>query len=971
MTFTSISDSIKKGIAALVVTMLTFGSFAQNTIGLPDVINYTKSSYRAGAQNRQMRQDKKGILYFANSEAVLSFDGINWKTYPLPNKSIVRCIEFGPDNKLYVGGQDEFGYFSPDASGELRYHSMKSLIPPEESSFTDVWEIYFYQGGIFFQTSTKIFQINQNHCTIYKSTHWRFISSFNNMLVAQDFDKGLLSFQNGVWGSFIEKNELPAEYFITSLTNIGHDSALITTLKNGVYILCGKSVTKLQSPALDEIAKMNISASAMVNDNHIAIATNLSGCYIIDKSGKLIQNFSRKEGLQNNNILDVYLDKEKNLWLGLDNGIDFIAYNNAIKHVYPDYFNEGSGYAAAIYNNELYLGTSNGLYKTGLYPEKDLSYIKGNFAPVPNSKGQVWNLSEVNGKLLMGHHDGAFTISGNGAVPFDNSTGFWAFLPFSNVMPSDVMVAGTYNGINFYNYKNGSFFNQNTSAHFESARFVCIDNNQIWVAHPYKGIYRVQMSPGNNASITMYKEKQGVLSPNGNYIFKIKNRIVLSSENGIFEYDVSKDAFEPSPFYNNIFEHRNVRYMKEDASGNIWFVFDKTLGVVDMSSPKTQVIYFPELANKFVSGFEFIYPVDNSNVFIGGEKGFYHVNLEQYKKIKYPLEVWITSVKAVNKTDSLLFGGYINQANEEGTEVQKKRQQIGHAWNSFRFEFASPTYAQQSTIEYSYFLEGFDRSWSEFAKKAEKEYTNLPTGTYTFKVKARNNLGKESNINTYTFTVLPPWYQTYWAYTCYLLIVLFIFYRLYILQKNKFLEQQKSHEEEQKRLQYLHQLELEKTEKEIVKLRNEKLEAEIQHKNTELASVAMHLVQKGEILGKIKDQVVKLKKQPDNDSDDLKKIIRAISDEDKVDKQWEQFAMHFDNVHSDFLAALKHKYPALSANELKLSAYLRMNLSTKEMAQLMNISVRGVEISRYRLRKKLGIPTEMSLFDFLLAVKKE
>ena len=166
---------------------------------------------------------------------------------------------------------------------------------------------------------------------------------------------------------------------------------------------------------------------------------------------------------------------------------------------------------------------------------------------------------------------------------------------------------------------------------------------------------------------------------------------------------------------------------------------------------------------------------------------------------------------------------------------------------------------------------------------------------------------------------------------------------------------------------------MEKTEKEIVKLKNEKLEAEIQHKNTELASVAMHLVQKGELLGKVKDQMVKLKKSAgiDKESDDIKKIIRVISEEDMIDKQWEQFTMHFDNVHSDFLAKLKLQYPALSANELKLSAYLRMNLSTKEIAQLMNISVRGVEISRYRLRKKLQIPTEINLFDFLVKLETE
>jgi len=951
----------------LILLLLPFvESSGQNTIGLPDIVNFPLQLIK-GAQNRQIRQDKRGIMYFANNEGVLTYNGINWKAYPLPNKSIVRSIEFGKDNKLYVGGQDEFGYFSPAHNGELKYHSLKYLLPEADKSFTDVWEIYFHQGWVFFQTSNKIFQLNDKDVTVYNSTHWRFISKWGDKLVAQDFTKGLLLFQNGIWTPFLEYSELPDDYYATSLTAIGRDSAIITTIKHGVYILNGSRITKLRSAALDDIASRHISSSTMVNDHHIALGTNLDGCYIIDKKGNLIRSFSRKVGLQNNNILDVFLDKEKNLWLGLDNGIDFVAYNNAIKHIYPEYLNEGSGYASHLFNNELYLGTSNGLYKVPLYNTTDFSYIKGRFELVNNTKGQVWNLSEVNGKLLMGHHDGGFTIQNNTAIPIDNTSGFWTFQPFSNVLPSSLMITGTYNGINFYHYKNGNFVNSNVHAHFESARFVVIANDNIWVAHPYKGVYRVQIK-NNQPTIKSYSGK-GLLSVNGNYIFKIRNSIVLTTENGIFEYNSSKDSFEPSVLYNKLFGTRKIRYLKEDASGNVWFVFDKELGVVDNSTATPQIIYFPELSNKFVAGFEHVNPVDKYNVFLGGEKGFYHINYDQYKKIKYPLQVHITSVTAGNERDSLLFGGYVQAVNEEDASVKTKAS-ISHNWNSFRFEFAAPVYAQQSTIEYSYILEGFDNKWSEFSRRTGKEYTNIPAGTYTFKVKARNNLGTESSISSYSFTVLPPWYQSKVAIIIYVLMLGFIAFRFYKHQKKKFIAQQLKHEEEQRRMQYLHQLEIEKAEKELVKLRNEKLEAEIQHKNTELASTAMHLVQKGELLGKIKDQMLKLKKNPgtEKDSDDVKKILRSISDEDKLDEQWEHFTMHFDKVHSNFLVAIKNKYPNLTANELKLCAYLRMNLSTKEIAQLMNISVRGVEISRYRLRKKLMIPTEVTLFNFLMEI---
>jgi DNA-binding CsgD family transcriptional regulator len=271
-------------------------------------------------------------------------------------------------------------------------------------------------------------------------------------------------------------------------------------------------------------------------------------------------------------------------------------------------------------------------------------------------------------------------------------------------------------------------------------------------------------------------------------------------------------------------------------------------------------------------------------------------------------------------------------------------------------------------VEYSYFLRGFDKDWSEWSKKTEKEYTNLPAGTYNFEIKAKSNLGNESMIESFSFSVLPPWYKTNWAYFTYALLFVILVFGLYQWQRKIFMNQQRRHEVEQKRLQYLHQLEMEKSDKEIVKLKNEKLQAEIDHKNKELASAAMHLVQKGDLLADIREELAHLKKgnNGNGSADEFKKIQRILNEENTIDKDWEQFASHFDTVHSDFLRILKMHFPTLSAHELKLCAYLRMNLSSKEIAQLESISVRGVEISRYRLRKKLGIHTEVNLFDYLM-----
>ncbi|RYD69807.1 MAG: transcriptional regulator, partial [Sphingobacteriales bacterium] len=330
-------------------------------------------------------------------------------------------------------------------------------------------------------------------------------------------------------------------------------------------------------------------------------------------------------------------------------------------------------------------------------------------------------------------------------------------------------------------------------------------------------------------------------------------------------------------------------------------------------------------------------------------------------------------VRIIDKSDSLLFGGYFNEVNDKQEQSEKAIPSISHSWKTIRFEFTTTLFGSPSNIEYSFRLRGFDENWSEYTRKTEKEYTNLPPGKFVFEVKAKNNFGKESPVASYAFTILPPWYLNFWARLIYLVIFLTGLYILYRWLKKKFRLQKARFEEEQKRLQYIHELEINKTESAMVALRNEKLEAEITHKNSELASSAMHLVKKGELLTKVKAELSHVMKVMDNPQavTEMKKMLRSLTDDDNMDKEWENFTKHFDKVHSDFVVGLKEKHPSITGNEVKLCAYLRMNLSTKEIAQLMNISVRGVEISRYRLRKKLAIPSEMNLFDYLINIQSK
>src|SRR5690606_7973449 len=165
---------------------------AQNPIGVPKINTYTGLDYNGGTQNWDIVQDEKGILYFANNEGLLAFDGRHWNLYQLPHQTIVRSIAIADNGKIFVGAQDEIGYFFPDNNGTLRFNSLRNLIPVEERQFSDVWNIVILKDEVFFRTTSKIFHLKDDIIKVYKPTGlWEFIGKVNNKIYAQDIERGL------------------------------------------------------------------------------------------------------------------------------------------------------------------------------------------------------------------------------------------------------------------------------------------------------------------------------------------------------------------------------------------------------------------------------------------------------------------------------------------------------------------------------------------------------------------------------------------------------------------------------------------------------------------------------------------------------------------------------------------------------------------------------------------------------------
>ena len=961
----------------LLYFLLILSSFkvvAQNQIGTPQIINYNNLSYKAGTQNWDAGQDKLGIMYFGNNEGLLTFNGTFWNLYPLPNKTVVRSLAIDPNGRIYVGGQDEVGYFFPDLNGKLVYHSLKDLIPLKERQFADIWDISILNGQVFFRSISKILHFKDGILKVVKpAKQWEFLGVVSHTLYAQERTKGLIIFKNGNWTPVCQDPILNS-ITITSILEYSEHALLITTLKDGLFLLRGSKLSRKATPLDQLLYNDRVYCAIPVNKNWYALGTTSGGVIIINKDGKLIQRYSFSEGLQKDNIRSLFIDQNKNLWLGLDDGIDFMSINSAIKQIHPDDNKQVTSYAIRMFDERLYIGTSNGLFRSSVISssESDISLSPGHFNEIPNTKGQVWGLDEINNHLLLAHEDGTFVVRENSVDRIYSSPGTWLFNAVSNVFPSKNIIAGTYTGLHHITYENGKFSDKGTiNGVNDPLRFTVYEesSNSVWASHPYHGVYKIELSSDHNQirKTTLFTKKNGLPSTLYNYVFKIKNRIVIATEKGIYEYNSKQGNFTPSPQLHETLGNISIQYLKEDPAGNIWFITNKEVGIVDFNQLKASkpftTVYFPELSSKVVGGFETIYPIDQNNIFIGANKGVFHLNYQKYIQNINKLNPLISKVKASGKNDTIIFGGYFLNNNlpaavQDPESVLSIRNSV---FNSIHFEYASTLYEQQDNIEFSYQLAGFDKGWSVWSEKSEKDYTNLPAGTYTFKVKARNNLGNSSAPVAYTFKVLPPWYQSNLSYLLYCIVFITLF--MFVVKW-----QNKRHIKEQAKLRYLHQLELDRNESEIVKLKNEKLENDVNFKNKELASTTMHLVQRGKVLVKIKEVVSNLQKMPnaENSSADFKQIFRLLNEVEKRDADWDQFSIHFDHLHSNFLSDIKERHPNLTPNELKLCAYLKMNLSSKEIAQLMSITIRAVEVSRYRLRKKLNIPSEANLFDFII-----
>jgi len=935
------------------------------SIGVPYVQNYTKAIYQSGNQNWSVTRDEHGVMYFGNSEGLLTFDGKYWQSYRMPNGLIVRAVAADGNGKIYSGGFGELGYWENNKNGQLVYHSLNQLVPKKYQPINEeIWKIYVDRNQVIFQSFGSIYIYKDGKINVVKGPQpFLFLFQTGSRYFVEQVNSGLYELK-GSKLEYINGSNIMGNSGVLSILQLSANRYLIGTARNGLFIYDNGQIKPWFTLASSFLKNYQLNNGVRIG-KYVAYGTILNGIIIIDTTGNVIQQINKSSGLQNNTVLSLYIDNEQNLWAGLDNGIDRIEINSPLYFYFDKTGHFGTVYSSIIFNNKVYLGTNQGLFYSDWIENGNKRLFQSfDFKLIPGSQGQVWELSLQDGKLLCGHNTGTFQVNGDAISKITTISGGWTIKKLN----ANQLIQGTYTGLIIYKKDNSGnwVFDHKIDGFGEPSRYVEQDNKgQLWVSHAYKGIYKVTLSSDlKKATSVKYYDKQYGLPGSFNInVFNLDNRIVFASDSGFYVYDDISDHFTK-------YQELNKKLGTFARSNKIipalgkkyWFINHGHVSLADFSVPGKMSIdsnRFSILEGRMVQNYENISRINSSIYLISVDDGFVIMNDEdalRQSDLKLP---YVLIRRVENITDK------ITTIANNGSQGEIE---IPHSENNIRISYSLPFYRQEK-IRFQYYLEGYSHQWSDWSTQSQKEFTNLDQGTYHFRVRAKINEQNVSPETVLTFTVLAPWYAGRVAVICYILLIILAYFLVRKYYRIK-LQRHQHHIQERMKKEHDEYLKQESiaNEQRIAKVRNEQLQADLSSKSRELANSAMNIVYKNELLQKISHEMTQLKDSSGKrlSEDQLRKIQKVIDDGMSDERDWNLFESSFNEAHESFFKKLKAQHPDLVPNDLKLCAYLRMNMNSKEMASLLNISLRGVEIRRYRLRKKLNLEHDKNLVEFLM-----
>jgi AraC family chitin signaling transcriptional activator len=925
-------------IFLLLVRIVGFGQ------SVPPTKNFTSVDYQAGSQNWSISQSDDKIIFVANNNGLLEYNGARWKLYPSPNETIMRSVN-AINERIYTGCYMEFGFWERNEEGILVYTSISSDLDIEMIEDEEFWSIIEIDEWILFQSLNRIYIVNRYDHSVSLIESDKVINKMfevDGEVYFHRLHDGIYKIINGADQFFlndpvIKSNELVEMFKI--------EGKLIFLTKNHGFYYYDGSALKEWGNSQDHLVGLSIYSALRLANGSFALGTISNGLLCFNVNEGVTSKINQENALINNTVLSIFEDVDHNIWLGLDNGCSFINQHSPI-NVYEDTRGIiGSVYTSAAFDGILYLGTNQGLFYKPLHSDGEFKLLEG-------TQGQVWSLNIIEETLFCGHHSGTYVIEGNKALRVADVLGTWNVKALDD--QNDKIIQGNYDGLYLLEKSKGEWSLKTKISGFDysSRSYEVLDRN-IFVNHEYRGVFHLTV---NDTYDKIEEVRLDTLLKGANSgLSKHKGDILYAFKKGIFIYDTLTKSFEKDSILSTSYSEDNYssgRIVTNEPKDRFWIFTKSHLisvssdGLVD--KPKMVKLPIGLDVRRDVVEYENITSIpDNDSYLIGTRYGY--LELDPGNLDIGDLNIYIDQIINSENRQDQATQSLVNFAEDSRFTVDQ---------NSFYFSFYTPAYYDYLETQYQFQLDGLYDGWSGWSSQSDVYLENLLPGKYTFKVRAKIGDKTSQNIASYTFQIDKPWYLSdiWLAIYVVFLIAFFILthnlYRRYYHKKQGKILEKSQRELEMERL---------KNEKEIIKIKNEQLEKSYKDKSHELAASTMNIVRKNELLTEIK---TKLEEIPDKKS--IGPVLKIINKHLNHSGNWDLFKEAFDNADAEFFKKINAVHPELSPNDLKLCAYLRLNLSTKEIAPLFNISVRSVEIKRYRLRKKLGLDSNENLTNYIL-----
>ena len=909
---------------------------------IPPIKIFTPQDYGAEDQNWSISQAENNFIYIANNKGLLEYNGATWQLYDSPNDGILRSVKVIGE-RVYTGGYMDFGYWVKNKHQELVYKSLA-----ESQSFSikedeDFWEIIETEGYVLFKsferiyiydTSTESFEIVDSDLRINK------IFEINESIYFQKLGEGIFEIING-----IAQIKIQSEFIRdVELINIyDYDKGLLLqTKENGFYIFKNDIIEKWKIDGDQLLSSVSIYSSARLSDGSFILGTISNGIIQLSNTGEVMLKINQSEGLSNNTVLSIKEDNVGNVWLGLDNGVNVLNLKSPYK-VYKDEQGVlGTIYTSAKTNEYLYLGTNQGLFYKPLNSNQKFKFIQG-------TQGQVWFLKSIDQNLFCGHDRGTFIIKDNVADQISTEIGTWNIKQIKG--QPNLLLQGNYKGLYVLEKLNQRWKLRNKVQGFDisSRYFEFIDGNKILVSHEHKGVYSIAIDDGFN-KVNSYKKlnvEKGIKSS----IVKYRDSILYSYKGGVFSYDVNTETFKKDSVLSNLFsgeKYLSGKLINDQEENRLWGFTNNEIIYIEpgklTNDLQSHIIEIPNSVRKTKSGFENVLCLDKNIYLLGNTEGYFVIDINE-----------------IEQTSSQLYlneAAYTSLQNEFIPFDTSRPIELENKNNTIQFKYSVPSYNELSRSKYQYRLIGIYNSWSEWSNTSVTLFENLPFGDYVFEARAKTGGLISENIIKYEFTIEKPWYIKPLAIISYVIIFLALLYLLNYLNTRHYKKQQQILIDKKERELELEQFE---SQRQIMEFKNKNLQQDIENKNRELGMATMNLVKRNELLNNIKEELSRSKSLSE-----VKHVIKLINSSLNNTSDWKLFEEAFNNVDKDFMKKIKQIHPSITPNDLRLCAYLRLNLSSKEIAPLLNISHKSVEVKRYRLRKKMGLDHDQSLSNYII-----